>query len=386
MLYSSIPDEYADLGLKPDLWKNATEELAFHRPPHTSSIVSKPGTSAIRGGKKDMYYDEAAHIPKFLQLWQAGLPAISRDKGRVTVISTPLGQSGLYYDLWRDDKFSHHLIPWWESRFFVKDALDHPDPYGSGPVAEAIANCPNLDTDSRVKKYGNDKINDILYSGLMGDISVFRTEYECEFVDERDAYFPYDLIMNGGVDQTLSILKYYPTGYEPVGDISIGVDLAKERDQSVFTVVEHIGEEKFVRFIHATQDDYTDQWEYLSKLIAITGARRITIDQGGPGNDFIERARRGEVPSGVNVEGVVFNQRIKEQWATQFKGALQLGTVKFPPIKPLIDQIHGIKRTRTENNFFKFAGKADDYFWSLMLALYGEGHRPVTFSILGKKR
>jgi hypothetical protein len=45
----------------------------------------------------------------------------------------------------------------------------------------------------------------------------------------------------------------------------------------------------------------------------------------------------------------------------------------------MMNQIHGIKRTKTENNFFKFSGVKDDYFWSLMLALYGEGYAPVTF-------
>ena len=122
MLWASIPDEFEAMGFKPVKYKDSEEELAFHYPPYTSKTTSKPGTSAVRGGKKDMYYDEAAHIKEFPKLWQAGLPAITRGEGRVTVISTPLGESGLYHDLWKEKRFSRHEVPWWESRFMVKGA------------------------------------------------------------------------------------------------------------------------------------------------------------------------------------------------------------------------------------------------------------------------
>lgn len=380
MLYQSLPDDLRDLGLKPILFRNGAEELAFHEPPFTSSIISKPGTSAVRGGKKDIYFDEAAHIPQFPKLWQAAIPATSRGDfdGRITVLSTPLGQSGLFYELWSDPKYSHHLIPWWHSRFFVKGALLAAEPYAV--VAEAIERAPDMTTEERVEVFGSDRIKDIL--GLLGDYGAFRTEYECEFVDELDAYYPYDLIISNK-DASLEVRKTYDSNYEPEGDVSIGVDLAKERDQTVFTVVEHTPKKKIL-YAHATQSDYEDQFVALRALVHSAQARRVSIDRTGAGNMFYERARNeGFGVPGVMIEGVNFNQSIKEKWATQFKGDLQVEKISIPNIKPLIDQIHGIKRTRTENNFYKFAGKHDDYFWSAMLALYGQGRRPVTFSRLG---
>lgn len=394
MLWSSIPDELGEINLKPIRWRNAEDALAFHMPPYTSTIMSKPGTSAIRGGKKDMYFDEAAFIKDFPKLWQAGLPAITRGDGRVTVVSTPMGESGLYYELWQDGRFSSHLVPWWESRFMVKGAEDEfnagIDTYSSGAVAEAMFRAPEMTTEERIYTLGSPKLIDIFEIGLKRDIVSFKTEYECIFVDETDAYFTWDLI-NKNVDKSLPVWKRWYDSYQPEGEISIGVDLAKKRDETVMTVVEHVGEEKFVRYIHATQADYEVQFEQLKQLVKQTGARRVTIDESGVGEPFMEKARAGQLQTSANVEGVVFTQANKENWATRFKGDLQStmeggnNLIHLPEHKELLEQIHGIKRTRTENGFFKFAAekdKRDDYFWSLMLACYGVGRVPVRFSRL----
>ncbi len=378
MLWASIPDEMRDLGLKPVKWHNAVDLLSFHEPPYTSNIGSKPGTSAIRGGKKDMYYDEAAFIKEFPRLFQAGLPAITRGEGRVTVVSTPMGQSGLFYDLWNEPKWSHHEVPWWESRFMVKGALDSEKPYDV--VNEAIALSPEMNTEERIERFASEKLLEILYTGLRGDLISFQTEYECMFVDETNAYFPYDLIRSC-VD-----LKNNgkPKPFNAIGEITIGVDLAKERDQTVFTVVEHLtieGKKNYrVLFSIATMADYDDQFVQLKNLVFNTGATRVSIDSTGAGNMFYEKARNeGLGKSNVNIEGCVFTQAKKENWATTFKGDLQLNLVSLPEHKEMLAQIHEIQRTRTENNHFKFAGKKDDYFWSLMLACYGEGHEPARF-------
>lgn len=378
MLWASIPMEYDAYGLKPIKYRNAEDALAFHMPPYTSTIISKPGTSAIRGGKKDMYYDEAAFIKEFPKLYQAGLPAITRGEGRITVISTPMGQSGLYYDLWSEPTFSKHFVPWWESRFMVKGG-------NYDAVSEAMERAPNMTTEERVKAFGSDKLQTIFFVGLRGDVATFQTEYEGIFVDESEAFLPLELLSRCR-DDSQRIYKEYPNGYTPRGEISIGVDLAKERDSSVFTVVDtsaatddEEGYFKKVVYVYSTQDDYDKQFLTLKNLAARSRATRVTIDATGPGQMFYERARKEGMGPGVNVEGISFTNAKKENWATRFKGDLQTGKVSFPNHRELIAQIHGIRRTRTENGFFRFSGKRDDYFWSLMLALYGEGRKPVTF-------
>ena len=387
MLWASIPMELEPLGFKPIKYQDAKDALAFHMPPYTSKITSKPGTSAIRGGRKDMYYDEAAFIGEFATLYQAGLPAITRGEGRVTVVSTPFGESGLYHELWNEDKWSHHLVPWWESRFMVKDGILQDGTSNYDAVNEAIAFSPELDTMSRVDRYGSEKLKEILHSGLRDDLIAFQTEYECMFVDEAESYYTWDLILTG-VRDSYYIWKHWPKDFEWDGDISIGVDLAKERDYTVFTVIGHSPEDdvnkKRILYLYATQADYADQFVELRNLVVATKARRVSIDATGPGQMFFEKAQREGLGRYVMVEGINFTNAKKETWATQFKADMQEGRITFPRHPELLNQIHGIKRTKTANNFFKFAGKKDDYFWSLMLGLYGEGTRPVRFYKIGR--
>lgn len=380
-LYFSLADDLKEIGLKPDLYNNNAYELAFHQPPHVSVLHSQPASSAIRGGKKDIYFDEFAHIRDAPKLYQAALPAISRGEGRMTVISTPLGQSGLFYDICVDvdayPGYSRHSVPWWEFTGYVKE----------GYYAEALALAPGMDTESRIKKYARGAIIAI-FEGFGNDVQQFQTEYEATFVDELSSFYPWSLITDN-VDDSQGIWRSFPPGWEPEGSVSIGIDLAKAKDESVFTVVEHIenddGEvDRYVRFIYATQEEYEDQWRYIKGLIKRSGATRVTIDQTGLGQVFVEKAKNDPEVAGIAVEGVAFTNPKKETWATTLKADLQKNTVHYPRHPDLMRQIHGITRVKSEAGFYKFSGKKDDYFWSLALALYGEGRIPPRITTFGR--
>lgn len=251
-----------------------------------------------------------------------------------------------------------------------------------GYLAEAIAEAPRLSTAERLARYGNQKILSVR-KGFGQNEMGFKVEFECQFVDEMAAYYPMDLIASA-VDNTPEY-EYFPqgipAGWQPQGSVLLGVDLAKERDYSVFIVVEAIESEgivhKYVRWVHATQEPYAIQGQYLVDLVRQIRPSRVSIDKTGVGNVLYETLSKYFV-----AEGVVFTQKKKEDWATRFKGDLQKQTVHFPNISELIQQTHGIKRTKTENALYKFSGKKDDYFWALMLALYGEDRPPTRFSLL----
>ena len=385
-LYHSINPELdeehlGDRALKPVLYINSADKLGFHRPPRLSEIKSQPASSGVRGGRKDIYFDEAAHIRDFAKLYQAAYPATIRGNGRMTIISTPLGLSGLFADIFNDEDtypgYSRHAVPWWESRYMVRE----------GWLEEAIAMAAQLDTREQVARYGNDSIKEIL-SGFGSDIVGFQTEFCAQFVDETTAYYPWGLIYDG-IDDTLPLWATIPTGWEPLGYVSIGVDLAKKRDETVFTVVEHIegdaGVERHVRYVESSQAPYAEQYKTLKKLVDSTGATRLTIDQTGLGQVFVDNIRSGlwPIPPECRLEGIAFTNQKKEAWATKFKGDLQAKSIHLLRQSDLLRQIHGIQRTRSEAGFYKFAGAKDDYFWSLMLALYGEGRVPTRFSTLG---
>lgn len=387
-LYHSISDDLDEehLGasaLKPVLYINAANKLGLHRPPNLAEIISQPASSAVRGGRKDIYFDEAAHIRDFAKLYQAAYPATIRGNGRMSLISTPMGQSGLFHDIFVDTEsypgYSRHAVPWWESRYMVRE----------GCLEEAIALCATLDTKTRVERYGNDSIK-ALFAGFGNDLMGFQTEFEAMFVDETTAYYPWSLITDC-IDDTLTIWKAVPPGWEPLGFVSIGVDLAKKRDETVFTVVEHIegddGQtERFVRHVEPSQESYGEQFKQLTRLITKTHATRVTIDATGLGQVFVDNIRSGvwPLPQECRLEAVAFTNQKKEAWATRFKGDLQAESIHLLRVPDLIRQVHGIQRTRSESGFYKFAGQPhDDYFWSLMLGLYGEGRIAPRITALG---
>lgn len=380
-LHASIPEEMSKIGFKPPKYRDAEEALAFHYPPYTSEVISKPGTHALRGGAKSIYFDEAAFIEKFDRLWQAGVPAALRGDNRVTVISTPMGQSGKYYDIATNiDKypnFSRHTIPWWESRFMVRD----------GALEDAIALAPTMDTDRRVIEFGSQKLIETVYKSM--DIVSFQTEMECMFVDEVEAFYPWELVV-GGVDDSIERGLAQISAIPDTSEISIGVDLAKKRDETVFTVTEHtnsvgdtIPSKKILYIERLANVSYDEQYYRLAEIVKKSRARRVSIDETGVGQIFVERAKREGFGTNTIIEGITFTNSKKENWATRFKSDIQRGSVRYIRDADLMRQIHGIKRKKSESGFYRFAGDHDDIFWSMMLSLYGEGHEPAKFYRLG---
>lgn len=374
-LYHSLDDSLKP-DFKPDLWTDSENEVAFGRPPNLGILHSQPSSSAIRGGRKDIYIDEAAHIRDFKRIYQAALPAISRGDSRISVVSTPLGQSGLYYDMASDNitysRYSRHVVPWWEASVMVRP----------GAYEEALALAAGVPTPERVVRYGSDKLLAI-YEAFGADLISFQTEYECMFVDETEAYYPWDLVV-GCKDDSRKVWTSWPNGYEPEGWLAIGMDLAKSRDETVITVSEIIEKDDETRYkvlmVKAMQDSYDEQFRTLQRLIAQVKPNRVSIDATGVGQMFVERAKRELVE--INVEPVSFTNAKKERWATTLKSDMQLSKVEYPSIPDLLRQIHGIRRTKTEANFYRFAGQHDDYFWSMVLSFYGEGRVPPTIRFL----
>lgn len=353
--YFSIPQ---DTGLRVPIYTSAEFEFSLHEHPDTSYLVSQPASSAIRGGEKDVYFDEFAFIRDAQKLYDAAIPATTRGNSRLTIVSTPLGQSGLFFDIANDrsryPEYSVHTIPWWECSIMSLDP------------AESTALANDYDTDQRVKKWGTEAIVSIFNN--MG-LDSFQQEYECSFADESVNFYPWGLIV-GCVDDSLNDMRYVP-GLQ----YNVGIDVAKKIDKTVVTV-SSVDEETGIRTIHKTfetKDDYGRQVEFFKSLIKDLSPQRVTIDATGVGTVIAEQLTS---EFGGIVESVTFTMQNKEKWATTFKGDLQMGKVRFPRKRELISEIHSVERKKSEagNYIFKAReGQHDDYYWSAMLSLYGEG-------------
>lgn len=356
--YHSIP---AESGFRPIIFTNAEYEFSLHDSPDTSYLVSQPASSAIRGGEKDIYFDEFAFVRDAQKLYDAAIPATTRGNSRMTVVSTPLGQSGLFYEIASNrDKYPEytvHTVPWWECSIMSKDPL------------ESTALAASYDTDQRVRKWGTESIVSIFNN--MGTDS-FQQEYECSFADEAVNFYPWGLIVQSVDDELTG--QHLPNDLQYV----IGIDIAKKIDKTVVTV-SSIDDETGIRTIYKTyesRDTYADQTAAMSRLIKDIKPSRVTVDATGVGA-VIAEALQSEF--GGTIEPVVFTAALKEKWATAFKGDLQTGRIRIPRKRELMDEIHSVERRKSEagNYIFKAReGKHDDYYWSAMLSLYGEGRIP----------
>jgi phage FluMu gp28-like protein len=355
--YHSIPVES---GFRVPIYTNAEFEFSVHDHPNTSYMVSQPASSAIRGGEKDVYFDEFAFIRDAQKLYDAAMPATTRGNSRFALVSTPLGQSGLFFDIASDrikyPEFTIHIVPWWECSIMSMD------------VAESTAIAKDYDTDQRVAKWGTPSIRAI-FNGM--DLAAFQQEYECSFADESVNFYPWGTIVNC-VDDTLNQMVL-PAGLQ----YNLGIDIAKKIDKTVVTVSSS-DEESGIKTIHKTfetQDSYEAQSLFFEKMITDLNPSRVTIDATGVGAVIAERLTS---KYGGKIESVVFGMQNKEKWATSFKGDMQMGRVRFPRNRSLLGEIHSVERKKSEagNYIFKARdGQHDDYFWSAMLSLYGEGRQ-----------
>jgi phage FluMu gp28-like protein len=353
--YYTIPVES---GMRPPLYSNAEYEFGLHYSPDTSYLVSQPASSAIRGGAKDVYLDEFAFVRDAQKIYDAAIPATTRGQSRLTVVSTPLGQSGLFFDIANDrsrySEYTIHVVPWYECSIMSMDVL------------ESTAIAKDYDTEERVRRWGTPSIQSIFNSM---DLDSFQQEYECSFADESVSFYPWGLVISGVDDD----LKNRP--YDPDISYTIGIDVARKVDKTVITV-SSASEETGNLTVHKTYETrapYEDQYIEMDALIESIKPNRVSIDATGVGAMLADRL---VAKWGGKVEPVVFNMGNKERWATQFKADLQSGRVRYPRNRDMLHEIHNIERKKTEAGNYVFRareGQHDDYFWSAMLALYGEG-------------
>jgi phage FluMu gp28-like protein len=353
--YHSIPEA---IRREAPVFRDAEFEFSLHTSPDTSTLVSQPASSAIRGGEKDVYLDEFAFIPKSQELFDAAMPATTRGNSRMTLVSTPLGQSGLFFDIANDrvryPEFTLHTVPWWECSIMSTD------------VWESTALAHGYDTDQRVLRWGTPSIRAI-FSSL--DLEAFQQEYECSFADESVSYYPWGLIVSC-VDDELGNNEYDPTL-----PYNIGIDIAKKVDKTVVTVSttdEETGHQRIVKTFEM-RSNYEDQYIEMDRLIDKIKPQRVSVDATGVGAMIAEKLVN---KYGGMVEPIVFTRDQKETWATSFKRDLQMKAVSFPRKRELLDEIHTLERKKSEvgNYIFKAReGKHDDYYWSAMLSLYGQG-------------
>ena len=290
------------------------------------SLAQNPDT--VRGFTGDVYLDEFPHHPNAAEIYEAAFPIITHGY-RISIVGTPLGMSGRFYDIWTNEG---------QYRDYVRHKCD---------IYQAVADGLRVDIDTIRRNL---------------DEESFRREYLCEFVDEGEAFFPYELIIRC-------------VGARPTeggrGSVVLGVDIGRKRDLTVVAVLEQLGTRLYMRRLECMKDTpFEVQREAISNIYHEEGAQMMAIDASGLGMQLAEelRMRLGAV------EPITFDNAIKEHMAVTLKRLFERQDIVILDDPALIGDIHSLKRTVTASGNFRFdADRTEkghaDRFWALALAV-----------------
>jgi phage FluMu gp28-like protein len=259
--------------------------------------------------------------------------------GRFTIVSTPFGKRGLF----------------WEQYKFAVDQKDvNPNVHAYDLFPSTIS--PLISKEDMERERLN-------LTGLE-----FQQEYEGQFIEEVDTYLPLALIEQC-VDPALTLIE---TG-EPGKQYYVGVDFAKQRDESVVVLLERATDSiLIVRHIATwTQIDYSDQVGRIGQLAKKFPIISGRADQTGVGEVVMEDVRK----VAPNIQGVIFTAQTKVELATGLRTLLEQKQLLLPDEKKLKLQLNSLRYQvgKTGNLLFESPDKErihDDYLWALALACY----------------
>jgi phage FluMu gp28-like protein len=175
---------------------------------------------------------------------------------------------------------------------------------------------------------------------------------------------PMDLIQRC-VDRELKLINKG----EPQKVYVIGIDLAKQQDETVVIILGRDKEEFTLRHIDAwSKMDYTEQVARIGELgekFRIVGG---AVDQTGVGEAIIEDLK-AEIRA---VEGVKFTQKTKLELASGLRWSMEHEILVMPDDQKLIAQLNSLhyRIGNTGELVFESSASHDDYLWALALAVY----------------
>jgi len=351
----------------PQIVGDRSQEVEFD---NGARITSMPSTPPRGRARANVVLDEFAHVKRDREIYTAVLPITTRG-GRVRIGSSPMGASGVFWEIARQElrqyDYTRVSTPWWAVRSFTVG-----DPKGAA----------NLTTEERVSRYGSDKLRMIFENMPVDD---FQQEYECVYVDEAVAYFPWDLIRSNqdenlvcrrlkGLDGLEALCRQMKAdcasgNIEPV--LVGGVDIGRKKHLTEIILVGSTdGRNKVRLMISLDRMEFDQQEHVLRTLLNRLPISSMLIDSNGLGMQLAESLQRNTA-----AQGVTFTNASKELWATELKIQFERGRMSIPTDRGLAYQIHSVKKlvTAAKNNVYDTARNEKhhaDKFWALALANY----------------
>ena len=315
---------YKKQGIK--LVKDSTTQKTFSNGKSIYCFPSKPET--VRGFPGDVRLDEYALHKEDEKMYEALLPSISSNpKFELTISSTPLGQSNMFYKICTNE-------------------LNYPDFSRS-----------TIDIYKAIEQGCKSNI-EIIQRNF--DEESFRQEYLCEFIDSMTSYFPYDLLTRCVSEFTEESLK---------GKVFIGIDVGRVNDLTSIAILVQVNNVLYLKRMETLKNaEFQLQKQVISNIIRTEQPGKVLIDRTGIGMQLAEDLEKDF----GQVEGVHFTANIKNDLVTNTKKIMEQGDFKFNEDRNIINDFHKIKRTVTIANNINFDSQRDkqghsDRAWAVML-------------------
>jgi len=353
-----------------------------------------------KGGNTEVVLDEAAHYMYGDKIYVAAVPIITRGKGGMTVGSTPLGKTGIHWEIVNNPNFqkiyTYFHVMWWNCRDFIRP----------GTFKEAQKIAPKMGTEERVHTYGNDKLISIFISL---EFESFQQEYECHHIDETVSYFPIDLIKKCCYKRVIdsifleddenaeSAVHSYPIeekypkinfrlydGLEDLlgakmkgeikGDLYAGFDVGRRHHSAELIIIEDCRSGPLLVRLWTTfrNVEFVKMEAELKRACDQLHLRKLRIDETAIGIQLGENMWR-HAPGVTEV--INFTNSWKEEAASHMRRLLEAQLIAIPDDRKITGQIHSIKRIVTDHGNLRFDAEANkehhgDIFWAIALACW----------------
>jgi phage FluMu gp28-like protein len=343
-------------------------------------LAANPRTA--RGFSGDLILDEFAFHEDSNAIWEAAEPILSSNPEFVCrIASTGNGKYNMFYRM-ASGAGPNDGTPFTSTNGFKVCRVTRTAAWRMGvKVYDPNTRQPITPEEARTKAL---------------DKRAYDQNYECQFTDENSALLTHELISAAErslitIDSQAWTASSLARMMRARGQLECGMDIGRNRDLSVITVIERDGNmRRVIGMLRMGQMRGPDQLRQLGEVVQLPKFRRITIDMTGLGIFLVDEAQErwgaGKI-IGINfattepiskrlmAEGrKAETARVTEIMATDLLGVFEDRCIEIPADQDLREDLRKPEKIISPGGRVSIAASRDDaghadHFWSLALAI-----------------
>ncbi|MBI2452342.1 hypothetical protein HYV50_04685 [Candidatus Pacearchaeota archaeon] len=326
--------------LRWDIKRDTSDELTFQNDSNIKSLSAQ--SLAVRGRENSIVIiDEASSLENDKEVIASVSPSLaSRPNSQLILISTPRSRQGLLWESWNSPLYAKAQYPSTSNKFL----------------------------DLEWYELEKQKL----------PIEVFQMEYEAQWCDVVDLFFPLKLINK--CKQKYDFINFRDTG-KPL--YICGIDIGRLHDYSVVVVISKNGEELKVENIFTFYNiPFQAQVSRFMRIFDVFHIDKVVIEHNGLSMPIVEQLEneydRNKIkrfqPTIKTKEEIYFNLLKK----------MEEGSLTIPDYEPLINEMRNFQFVYTPKGvkLHHSSSSSDDILDALAMAVSGvKSYRPILMPV-----